>query len=175
MLRRFSTRVGIGRGKKGTGDEDDGHATNGVPNGTSKPTIEKRYSSFAGLKPSKRAEAEDNSASRKDVDHSFSQFAQLLHASRRPLPNQCGDAAYLDHAEPSGLMGDVKKLGFKDAKTLMEVMKTKASGELQDDKTYIMERTIQVRLGRSRLSLLRLTILDSWWLLSPKRPKPAEI
>lgn len=146
MLRRFSTKVGIGKSRKSVGDDTIDGNTNGVPNGTAKPTIEKRHSSFAGLKPSKRAEEADHSASRSDVDSSFAQFAQLIHAAQRPLPNQSGDGAHLDHPEPSGLMADVKKLGFKDAKTLMEVMKTKASGELQDDKTYIMERTIQVSL-----------------------------
>ncbi len=35
-------------------------------------------------------------------------------------------------------------MGFKDAHTLMNVMQDKASGELQDDKTYLMERVIQV-------------------------------
>lgn len=35
-------------------------------------------------------------------------------------------------------MSDVKSLGFKDASTLMQVMKTKATGELQDDKTMLM-------------------------------------
>ena len=82
------------------------------------------------------------------MESSFEQFAQLIHAARRPLPTQSGDGAYLDHAEPSGFLQDVKALGFKDAKTLMEVMKSKATGELQDDKTYIMERTIQVIRGR---------------------------
>ena len=77
------------------------------------------------------------------MDSSFTRFAHILHASRRPLPNQSGDGSTLDTTEPTGLLGDIKKMGFKDARTLMDVVKTKASGELQDDKTYIMERTIQ--------------------------------
>ena len=145
MLRRFSTKVGIGRGKKEeTPEATNGNTTNGAVNGVNKPNVEKRKSSFGPLRSFKKAETTDQSASREDVENSFNQFAQLIHAGRRPLPNQSGDGAYLDHQEPSGLMGDLKKLGFKDAKTLMEVMKTKASGEPQDDKTYIMERTIQV-------------------------------
>ena len=107
-------------------------------------TQEKRKSSFLPLKASKKAETPDHSASRKEVDSSFEQFAQLIHPANCPLPTQSGDQAYLDYAEPTGLLQDVKTLGFKDAKTLMEVMRTKAKGELQDDKTYVMERTIQV-------------------------------
>lgn len=41
-------------------------------------------------------------------------------------------------------MSDIKALGFKDVHTLIDVMKNKATGELQDDKTYLMEHTIQV-------------------------------
>ena len=42
-------------------------------------------------------------------------------------------------------MSDIKAMGFKDVHTLIDVMKNKATGELQDDKTYLMEHTIQVR------------------------------
>lgn len=43
------------------------------------------------------------------------------------------------------MMADLRSLGFKDIKTLKEVMQTKASGALQDDQTYLTERVIQVR------------------------------
>lgn len=86
----------------------------------------------------------DHAASRQDVESAFQKFAQLIHASNRPLPTQSGDGASLEHAEPTGLMNDLKSIGIKDVKTLMEVMKSKASGQLQDDKTYLMERVIQV-------------------------------
>lgn len=43
------------------------------------------------------------------------------------------------------MMSDIKAMGFKDVHTLIDVMKNKATGELQDDKTYLMEHTIQVR------------------------------
>ena len=149
MLRRFSTKVGISRSKKEEKSELRNGTTNGAVNGSGKPIAEKRRSSFGPLKALRKDDTPDHSGShggsRGDVDSSFAQFAQLLHASCRPLPNQSGDTSYLDHAEPSGLLGDIKKMGFKDARTLMDVVKTKASGELQDDKTYIMERTIQAR------------------------------
>ena len=139
MLRRFSAKI-TGKGKN---DE-----TNGLPNGKSngvkaeKPDGTRRQSSFVPNK--KPQETINHSASRGEVESSFQQFAQLIHASRRPLPTQSGDGAYLDHTEPSGLLQDLKSIGFKDVNTLMQVMKQKTSGALQDDKTYIMERVIQV-------------------------------
>lgn len=161
MLRRFSTKFG-----KSKHDQTDGvNGTNGITNGTTngvdangthtngtsaeKPDLDKRRSSF-GFRKGKQTST-DHSASRDDIENSFAQFAQLIHASQRPLPNQSGDGAYLDHKEPSGLMADVKSLGFKDVHTLMDVMKTKATGALQDDKTYIMEKTIQVSSKTSPL------------------------
>ena len=146
MLRRFSTKVGLSKGRK----DDTNGMTNGTTNGTtngvadSKPNLEKRRSSFMPIKSSKKAETTDHSASRAEVESTFDQFSQLIHAARSPLPTQSGDGSYVDHAQPSGLMQDLKSMGFKDAKTLMEVMRTKATGDLQDDKTYMMERTIQV-------------------------------
>ena len=50
----------------------------------------------------------------------------------------------MDHTQPSGLVSDIKAMGFKDVHTLIDVMKNKAKGDLQDDKTYLMEHTIQV-------------------------------
>jgi hypothetical protein len=43
------------------------------------------------------ATREDVSAvTRADIDNVFEEFAQLIHASCRPLPNQSGDGAYLE-------------------------------------------------------------------------------
>ena len=53
-------------------------------------------------------ETVNHNASRADVESSFTEFAQLIHASLRPLPTQTGDGAYLDHAEPTGLFADIK-------------------------------------------------------------------
>jgi hypothetical protein len=37
---------------------------------------------------------------RADVARTFEEFAQLIHASRRPLPKQSGDGAYLEKVKP---------------------------------------------------------------------------
>lgn len=131
MLKRLSTL----RRRK-----NDEVLTNGT-SGTGKDVSSKENGHAPQQKPT---EQDDHSASRAEVQSSFAKFGQLIHASRRPLPTQTGDGAYLDHAEPSGLKEDLRSLGFKDVKTLMEVMKTKGVGGLQDDKTYLMERVIQV-------------------------------
>ncbi|KAK5258525.1 hypothetical protein LTR40_007737, partial [Exophiala xenobiotica] len=65
-------------------------------------------------------------ATRKDVENIFQQFAQLLHASQRPLPTQSGDGQYLDEAKPSGFLADLKSLGLKDVKTVTHMLEDKA-------------------------------------------------
>ena len=146
MLRRFSSKI-TGRGKNDESNSVSNGASNGVK--AEKPNGARRRSTL--VPQNKPRETVDHSASRGEVESSFQQFAQLIHASRRPLPTQSGDGAYLDHTEPSGLLQDLKSIGFKDVNTLMQVMKQKKSGALQDDKTYIMERVIQVSLmGHSR-------------------------
>src|SRR5579862_6496954 len=125
-------------------------------NGVAPPTNEKAPKSPVGKRASfgfgkKDKEKEqgglalpDHSAKREDISNVFKQYAQLIHASQRPLPTQTGDGTYIEQSVPSGLWQDLKNLGFKDVNTLLEVMKNKTHKSLTDDKTYIMERVIQV-------------------------------
>ena len=137
MLRRISASFNR-KAKK-----DEGHTNGFTP--TQKPQAQHQASSSAAHKQEK--ESEDHSASRKAVESSFDQFAQLIHTSRRPLPTQTGDGSYIDHEVPSSLFQDLKSLGFKDVNTLIQVIKTKAGGGLQDDSTYLMEHVIQVSIA----------------------------
>ena len=52
---------------------------------------------------------------RADVASVFEQYAQLIHASLRPLPNQSGDGAYLEKVNP-GLKGYMTGL-YTDIRT----------------------------------------------------------
>jgi hypothetical protein len=96
------------------------------------------------------------------VQSTFEQYAQLIHAAQRPLPNQSGDGAYLEKEEPSGFWTDIKALGLKDVRTVRHLMEDKASGKLQDDKKMHIEEIIQVCRGRP-LSGLKSDI-GSWLL-----------
>lgn len=136
MLRRLSST--FSRKKK----EENGQVNGAVS--ISPEANGKRKSSHIIANGIREDEA-DYSVDREAVSNIFKDFAQLVHASQRPLPTQTGDGSYIDQEVPSGLMADLRSMGFKDIKTLKEVMQTKASGALQDDKTYLMERVIQVR------------------------------
>lgn len=61
-------------------------------------------------------------------------------------------------------MADIKAMGFKDVHTLIDVMKNKATGELQDDKTYLMEHTIQVSQRILEARCIAQRVLACQWL-----------
>ena len=158
MFKRLSV---LRRGKKdeanGIPNGEGAHAANGHTNGTanglangtdandaSKPAPKKRMS-FARTKTQASNDPNvDRSVTRGDVESSFQQFQQLINASERPLPTQTGDNSYSEHEAPSSLFQELRTLGFKDVQTLREVISSKATGALTDDKTMIMERVIQV-------------------------------
>lgn len=103
---------------------------NGETNGTVNGTVNgnRKRTSLAVQNP----DVPDYSVTQGDVQSNFQKFAHLLHASDRPLPTQSGDGAYLEEGQPTGFLKDLKTFGFKDYNTMMQVMKSKATGELQE-------------------------------------------
>lgn len=151
MLRRLSTTFRKDRKKDAAS-----------PNGTS-PKDSLNGSPTHGHSDQKA----DSSKSREDVKGTFEQFAQVLHASRRPLPTQTGDGSYVKRDTPASLFENLKTIGIADAKTLKDVLQNKAKKELIDDKTYLMERVIQLVADLPSNSALRVdltnTFVDELW------------
>jgi len=138
MFRKFSLNL------KNKNKDKEGVRVNGV-NGVNGTTALKNEGSGLETHHEVPTKQPDHAANRSEVESSFTQFAHLVHAAQRPLPNQTGDGTYIEEKQQhSGLWADLRSLGFKDAKTLVEVMKNTASGSLIDDKTMLMERVIQV-------------------------------
>ena len=87
---------------------------------------------------------------RKDVEKAFEQFGQLrqlVHAALRPLPVQTGDGTDIQTVKTTGLLKDATTAHLSDVETLLETLKDKVTGELVNDKTYLMERIIQVGIS----------------------------
>lgn len=110
--------------------------------------------------PDDYSESQDPTITRETVSDTFAEYAQLIHASQRPLPNQSGDGQYLEKDEPSGFWTDMKSLGIKgmailhykkraltstpDLKTVRHILEDKAGGFPQDDRKMHMEEIMQV-------------------------------
>lgn len=82
---------------------------------------------------------------REEIENGVSDVSRAISASLRPLPTASGDGTYLPTTHTTGILDDLAHMKLGDAGTLAEVAKVAATGQLIDDKRYIMERIIQVR------------------------------
>ncbi|KAB5575357.1 linoleate diol synthase [Coniochaeta sp. 2T2.1] len=107
-------------------------------------------------------------ANRPGIEEAFRSFGQLVVASRRPLPTQNGDGTYNTAKHQTGLREDLKVIKLRDLRTLIEVIKAKLGGDgITDDKTMIMERTIQLvsklpNGSKNRVKLTDNLIAELW-------------
>lgn len=58
-------------------------------------------------------------ADRKGIKEAFSQFAQLIHSPRRPLPTQNGYGTQSASKTQTGLRADIKYIGWKGTRSLL--------------------------------------------------------
>lgn len=80
---------------------------------------------------------------RKDVDSSFKQFASLIEASNRPLPDRYGGASLIPLEKRTGIFTDIgvlRKGGFllESISTLYAVYKQHKKGGPTDDRRMIV-------------------------------------
>ena len=108
MLRKLSTRF-RSRKEEVNGVNGTNGTTHSALNGTNgeskgKPNLKERRSSFTPFKSKKDASnySVDHKASRQDVEDSFEQFAQLIHASVRLL-----SYLFVDQTPQSSCMASV--------------------------------------------------------------------
>ncbi|RDA84989.1 hypothetical protein CP532_3881 [Ophiocordyceps camponoti-leonardi (nom. inval.)] len=65
--------------------------------------------------------------------------------SLRPLPTETGDGTYRAVNKRPTLAKDIRSIGWRDVKTVKQVIVSKLKGETQqDDKTMVMEKIIQM-------------------------------
>ncbi|KAL5002235.1 heme peroxidase [Aspergillus recurvatus] len=173
MLRRFSTfRKSKGDKTEKADRESKANGSNNANGAAATNNSSKRQSK---MPPPRRSSSDSgSSAESEDAPAVFEKYAQVLHASSRPIPHQGGEAAYLEKEHPSGLFNDLRSLGFKDFASLKDVIKTKINGELTDDKTMIMERIIQIVSSLPSNSKMRVDLtnlfLDELWGSLPHPP-----
>lgn len=74
------------------------------------------------------------------------QVEKILATSLRPLPTETGDGTYIKGNTSTGIAKDIGHVDIKDVETLAVVAKDAITGDAVNDREYIMERVIQVRL-----------------------------
>jgi hypothetical protein len=106
--------------------------------------------------------------SRADFLSAITQIGNAINASFRHVPTQTGDYTSLSHGEAkSSVLSEVKYLSVRNVQTLKDMLVEGLEGGFVDDRTYIMERVIQLAaelpLGsRSGLSLTNGFLTKLW-------------
>ncbi|MCJ1331818.1 hypothetical protein MMC10_008510 [Thelotrema lepadinum] len=68
----------------------------------------------------------------------------ITSAAMRPLPTQTGDGTYVPQPEQDGPLKALVSLNFRDVSTIAGISKALITSEPVDDRTYQMERIIQL-------------------------------
>ncbi|KAK2747999.1 hypothetical protein FQN57_001590 [Myotisia sp. PD_48] len=141
-----------------------GGASNGVEVSTN--NVDSQNGAVNGKAKGKGRSKKDGRSSkprRDDVESVFAKYAQLIHASRRPLPTRTGDGSYLKETpEYTTTLQDLRTIGWKGIRTALAVRKAKKSGELVDDKKYLMEQIIQLVAGLPPHSKMRSSLTNDF-------------
>ncbi|KAF1815585.1 heme peroxidase [Eremomyces bilateralis CBS 781.70] len=120
---------------------------------------------FTSGSKSEANRSSDRSADRKEVSIIFAKFAQLIHASQRPIPPAVGNAASIEGesgASSSSIWQDMQTIGINDVKTLKDLVGSKMAGDVMDDKTYLMERVIQLVADLPAQSKTRVDLTNAF-------------
>lgn len=67
-----------------------------------------------------------------------------MKASLRPLPTQTGDGSYVTRPVTTGWIEDLRHCDVSDVEPIIGLIKTTVTGDATDDKTYLMEKLIQL-------------------------------
>lgn len=90
-------------------------------------------------------EGPDHSVKRAGIVGTLESLGKVISTANRPLNTETGDGSYETKQEQTGLLDDLKAMRIKDLETLQMTLKQElGSSKLTDDKTMLMERTIQV-------------------------------
>jgi len=103
-----------------------------------------------GVTPPKADPPSYLSKLRKELGEPFKRAAKVLGAVTDPLPTETGNGSKIAPEEDDaiqkmveGNLQDMSSLGVSDVKTLIAMAAEKLTGELVDDKTYLMEGMIR--------------------------------
>ncbi|KAF9888104.1 hypothetical protein FE257_009240 [Aspergillus nanangensis] len=101
------------------------------------------------------------------IGKTISELEKVVTASLRSLPTETGDGSYVAKSSDTGLVKDLPHFEISDVKTILDIVKSTATGEPMNDKHYIIERLIQLTAGLPSTSRngkqLTNTFLNQLW------------
>lgn len=81
---------------------------------------------------------------RKEVVAAFVSVSSVINAAVAPLPTQTGDGSSIKTTKATGPLQDILHMYPRDVVTLIHLAKEAATGKPIDDKTFLMERLVQL-------------------------------
>lgn len=146
-------------GMNGTNGVNGSHSSDGSTTQKGASAQNRRKSSL-GFMPQKAnlvgdpSDGPDHSVNREGFASTLNKYAQSITFSARPMPTETGDGAYITEPEQTGLWDDLKAMRIKDFDTLDMTLKQELSStKLTDDRSMLMERTIQVTYSLRELDI----------------------
>ena len=107
-------------------------------------------------------------------DRRDSRFSSKFNQIVFETVTQSGDGTYITPLQVTGLIKDLQKMGFEDGATLIELVKTIATGEKIDDKHYFMERLIKLAsalpLTSKNGTMITTSLVTKLWSDLPHPP-----
>ena len=97
-----------------------------------------------GQKPALKPRQSSHASLFSDIQRTVEKISSVANASMRPLPTSTGDGSYITKPEHEGLLESLTSLNLRDAATIVDTFRGKVTSEPIDDKTYYMERAIQL-------------------------------
>ena len=87
---------------------------------------------------------EQHQSLRKEIVSAFDSLSAVIKAAVAPLPTKTGDGSSIEPPKATGPLKDILHMYPKDVVTLIDLAKDTVTGQPVDDKTFLMERLIQL-------------------------------
>ena len=87
---------------------------------------------------------QEHTSEEQEIEDFFASISGVIKAAFRPLPTQTGDGTYITPPSTTGVVDSIFHTKLKDLKTLLDVSLSEITGDPVNDKTYLMERIVQV-------------------------------
>ncbi|KAL3423111.1 linoleate diol synthase [Phlyctema vagabunda] len=80
---------------------------------------------------------------RKDIEKSFAAVQQVISKSLSPVTRYTYPPNNDDQTKMTGILADLRKIGFKDVETLLTLLNSQVKG-VQDDNDFLLEHLVQL-------------------------------
>lgn len=105
---------------------------------------------------------EQHTSHREKIGAAIKSVSDLIKAATAPLPTQTGDGSIINKQKSTGVLKDVVQMRPRDVLTLVDLAKEAITGEPINDKTFLMERLVELSSKLPMTSKLGASLSDTF-------------